>query len=70
MSLPETHKAARLHPAEKVIKVESLPIPKITHPDDAIVKIKLSGLCGSDLHGYRGHEEIHSVLVKHLYAEI
>ncbi|KAL1745467.1 chaperonin 10-like protein [Schizophyllum fasciatum] len=30
--------------------------PKIEHPDDAIVKIKLAGLCGSDLHTYRGTE--------------
>jgi len=63
MSLPENHKAVCLHPAEKVIKVEILPIPKVTHPDDAIVKIKLTGLCGSDLHGYRGHEEIHNVII-------
>ncbi|KAI0002547.1 chaperonin 10-like protein, partial [Russula compacta] len=30
----------------------------IQHPDDAIVKIKFSGLCGSDLHVYRGHGDV------------
>lgn len=28
MALPETHKAVRLHPAEHVIQVETLPTPK------------------------------------------
>jgi len=28
---------------------------RIQHPDDAIVKVKLAALCGSDLHIYRGH---------------
>ncbi|THH03731.1 hypothetical protein EW145_g6052 [Phellinidium pouzarii] len=81
--LPETHKAVRLYPADLSIHVESIPTPKIEHPDDAIVKVKvcvfigsdsikdsnislglqLSGLCGSDLHGYRGHEKINNIVV-------
>ncbi|THH17377.1 hypothetical protein EW146_g3429 [Bondarzewia mesenterica] len=31
---------------------------RIEHPDDAIVKISLAGLCGSDLHTYRGLEGV------------
>ncbi len=30
--------------------------PEILHPADAIVKISLSGICGSDLHVYHGRE--------------
>lgn len=30
-------------------------IPKVTVPTDVLVKVKYSGLCGSDLHYYRGH---------------
>lgn len=31
------------------------PKPKLSSADDVIVKVKYSGLCGSDLHYYRGH---------------
>lgn len=33
---------------------------RIEQPDDAIVKVTLSGLCGSDLHAYRGLENFNS----------
>ncbi|KAH0832215.1 chaperonin 10-like protein [Lanmaoa asiatica] len=42
----------RWYPPAYDIRVEEIPIPRIEHPDDAIVK--LAGLCGSDLHIYRG----------------
>lgn len=74
MSVPETYKAVCLHPEDHTIHVETLPCPqyvvliciffsylslrRIEQPDDAIVKVILAGLCGSDLHGYRGHEHI------------
>ncbi|KAG9315543.1 chaperonin 10-like protein [Chiua virens] len=44
----------RWYPPAYDIRVEEAPIPKVEHPDDAIVKVKLAGLCGSDLHLYRG----------------
>ncbi|KAL0058971.1 hypothetical protein AAF712_014308 [Marasmius tenuissimus] len=53
--LPPTHKAVRWYPPSFDIRVVEEDIPKIEHPDDAIVKVKLAGLCGSDLHIYRGH---------------
>src|SRR5271169_302005 len=38
------------------LKVEDVPKPKIEHPDDIIVKITTSAICGSDLHMYvRSH---------------
>ncbi|ENH74968.1 S-(hydroxymethyl)glutathione dehydrogenase [Fusarium oxysporum f. sp. cubense race 1] len=37
------------------VAVEDRPKPELIHPDDAILKVKVSALCGSDLHWYRGH---------------
>ena len=34
------------------MRVEDVPDPSIKEPDDAIIKITSSGLCGSDLHLY------------------
>jgi len=36
------------------VAVEQVPDPKILHPNDAIVKITSSCICGSDLHMYEG----------------
>ncbi|KAH8834991.1 alcohol dehydrogenase [Flagelloscypha sp. PMI_526] len=52
----DTHKALRWHPPKYNLHFEEVLLPRILHPDDAIVKIELSGLCGDDLHVYRGTE--------------
>ena len=36
------------------VAVENVPDPKIQHPNDAIIKITSSCICGSDLHMYEG----------------
>lgn len=36
------------------VAIEDVPEPKIMHPNDAIVKITSSCICGSDLHMYEG----------------
>ena len=36
------------------VAVETVPDPQIGHPNDAIVKITSSCICGSDLHMYEG----------------
>ena len=36
---------------------ESIADPRLLSPDDAIVKVKLACICGSDLHVYHGHEK-------------
>ncbi|EJD38236.1 GroES-like protein [Auricularia subglabra TFB-10046 SS5] len=61
--LPATYKAVKLYQPSHDIRVEDVPKPEITHPDDAIVRIQLAGLCGSDLHCYRGHEPFASPFI-------
>lgn len=34
------------------VRIETVPDPRITEPDDVIVRITSSGICGSDLHLY------------------
>lgn len=36
------------------IRVEEKDIPPIEHPDDAIVRVTMAAICGSDLHLYHG----------------
>ncbi len=37
------------------IRIENVPDPKILNPRDAIVRVTLSAICGSDLHLYDGY---------------
>lgn len=37
------------------VRVETVPEPKILNPRDAIIKITLTAICGSDLHLYNGY---------------
>lgn len=36
------------------VRVEEKPPPRIEHPGDAIVRVQLAAICGSDLHLYHG----------------
>ncbi len=36
------------------IRVEEKPMPPLEHPNDAIVRVTLAAICGSDLHLYHG----------------
>lgn len=36
------------------VTVKTVPEPKILHPNDAIVKVTTTCICGSDLHMYEG----------------
>jgi threonine dehydrogenase-like Zn-dependent dehydrogenase len=36
------------------VRVEEKDIPRIEHPNDAIVRVQLAAICGSDLHIYHG----------------
>lgn len=37
------------------VALSEKPIPRVSAPGEAVVKVIYSGLCGSDLHYYRGH---------------
>ncbi|KAK7219140.1 hypothetical protein V2G26_007143 [Clonostachys chloroleuca] len=39
------------------VQVEDRKVPTIRDPRDAIIKVTVAALCGSDLHWYRGHQE-------------
>ncbi|GEQ70568.1 hypothetical protein JCM33374_g4246 [Metschnikowia sp. JCM 33374] len=38
-----------------LVEIIEKDIPTISEPTDVLVKVKFAGLCGSDLHYYRGH---------------
>ena len=40
------------------VTVEDRPVPQIQDARDAIVRVSVAALCGSDLHWYRGHQQI------------
>jgi 2-desacetyl-2-hydroxyethyl bacteriochlorophyllide A dehydrogenase len=40
--------------APEEVRIEDVPEPELTAPDDAIVRVEASGICGSDLHIYHG----------------
>ena len=40
------------------VRVEEKPDPELLAPDDAIVRVDASGICGSDLHIYHGRVQI------------
>jgi L-iditol 2-dehydrogenase len=49
--MSETMKAAVLHAAGD-LRVEEVARPRVTAPDQALVRIRAVGICGSDLHFY------------------
>ncbi|KAK0113995.1 hypothetical protein ONS95_014236 [Cadophora gregata] len=53
MSQTQTMKAVVYQEPFKVT-VEERPLPKLEHPDDALVKVTTAAICGSDLHMYQG----------------
>ncbi len=44
--------------APKEVRIDERPEPELDSPDDAIVAIDASGICGSDLHIYNGRVQI------------
>ena len=45
------------------VAVENVPEPTIKHPNDAIVKITSTCICGSDLHMYEGRTSAEAGIV-------
>jgi len=52
MVLPKTRKAA-VKTAEGTFEIKEVPMPEITQPDYVLVKVRGSGVCGSDLHSWK-----------------
>jgi alcohol dehydrogenase len=50
-------KAAVFH-GPRDVRVETVPDPGITSPNQAVVKITRAALCGSDLHAYHGRDQL------------
>jgi threonine dehydrogenase-like Zn-dependent dehydrogenase len=42
---------------KEIIHYSTVKDPQLFHPTDAIVKITMAGICGSDLHVYHGREQ-------------
>jgi alcohol dehydrogenase len=40
------------------VRIEERPLPELLAPDDAIVRVEATGVCGSDLHIYNGRVKI------------
>ncbi|EHK98623.1 putative Uncharacterized zinc-type alcohol dehydrogenase-like protein YycR [Glarea lozoyensis 74030] len=53
MSKTETMKAV-VYQEPFEVTIEDRPLPKLTHPDEAIIKVTTAAICGSDLHMYQG----------------
>src|SRR5215213_72670 len=53
-TLPGGAMRAMVYRGPYKIRVEEKDIPALEHPNDAIVKVTLAAICGSDLHLYHG----------------
>jgi 2-desacetyl-2-hydroxyethyl bacteriochlorophyllide A dehydrogenase len=40
------------------VRIEEKPDPEVTAPDEAVIRVESSGICGSDLHIYHGRVQI------------
>jgi L-iditol 2-dehydrogenase len=50
--MPKTMKAAVLHAVDD-LRIQDVPVPRLTEPDDVLVRIRSVGVCGSDIHYFR-----------------
>ena len=48
--------AITFHGAEQ-LAYEEIPMPRVEAPSDAVVRVKLTAICGSDLHPYHEREK-------------
>jgi threonine dehydrogenase-like Zn-dependent dehydrogenase len=63
-SRPKTMKAVVLKRAG-VVAAEEVPIPRLQADTDVLIKVHVAGLCGSDLHYYRGDADDGSFVMGH-----
>src|SRR5436309_15902332 len=53
MTIPLTMKAAVLVEPER-FEMQTVPVPEVG-PDDVLIKVSRCGLCGTDIHIFKGH---------------
>jgi threonine dehydrogenase-like Zn-dependent dehydrogenase len=57
--LPQTERKSRMlamnYRGPQRVRIDHKPMPQILHPQDAIVRVTRSCICGSDLHLYNGN---------------
>ncbi|KAK4508647.1 hypothetical protein PRZ48_002386 [Zasmidium cellare] len=53
-ALNATMLAVRFHGTPFSVQVDTIPIPTLSAPTDAVVRLTTAAICGSDLHNYRG----------------
>jgi hypothetical protein len=51
------------HPDDAIVKIKVLPWFALIIPSMTPYPFQFSGLCGSDLHVYRGHEDVNEMSV-------
>jgi L-iditol 2-dehydrogenase len=49
-----TEMQALMLTAIRELDVVNVPVPRIERPEDALIRVRAAGVCGSDLHGYTG----------------
>jgi len=52
------------------VTIEERPLPKLEHPDDALIKVTTAAICGSDLHMYQGRTAAQGGLCFGMYSSI
>ena len=50
------------------VAVEDVPEPKLEHPNDVLVRITSSCICGSDLHMYEGRTAAEPGMITQVHA--
>lgn len=60
--MPETMRAVVLR-APHHVEVAELPVPRISHPTDILIRVERTAICGTDLHPYEGRLELEPDIV-------
>lgn len=60
--MTETMQAAVLHGPHDV-RVEEVPVPDTLAPDEALIRVERTAICGTDLHPYEGEMEVEEGII-------
>lgn len=65
--IPETMRAVRMRAPGEVV-VDTIPVPRVVKPTDAVIKLDAACICGSDLWPYRGLQPVDNQYMGHEYV--